>query len=284
MLFPTAHLFLPAGNRPSSSRGAARTAVGMQACTSAGEPRRTHHAGAARRVTKPAAARSCVLRGSLRSRLRMRTLVDLRFRVRTMERLLPARILLDPRHPVSAPPLRSGAARDDEGEGRPDFRHRASSPPSSSRNGVRAKRRTAYPGSMPRRPSPRFGTGRGTSRRPRDPAPAVPFCTVPPDGLRRGMDPGSAPPLRSGTARDDEAYGPREEHPCTRPAFPSASSSRNDIRAQRRRRDPCLAGDAPLRCRSAPPPHRSFTVSIATKVEVCATWGRAEMRSPSTRR
>ena len=30
--------------------------------------------------------------------------------------------------------------------------------------------------------------------------------------------------------------------------------------------------------------YRSFTVSIATKVEVCATCGSAEMRSPSTRR
>jgi len=35
---------------------------------------------------------------------------------------------------------------------------------------------------------------------------------------------------------------------------------------------------------SAPPHHRSLTVSIATKVEVCATWGSAEIRSPSTRR
>ena len=41
----------------------------------------------------------------------------------------------------------------------------------------------------------------------------------------------------------------------------------------------------PRRCRTAPHVHqRSFTVSIATKVEVCATCGRAEMRSPRTRR
>ena len=30
--------------------------------------------------------------------------------------------------------------------------------------------------------------------------------------------------------------------------------------------------------------HLSFTVSIATKVDVCVTWGRADIRSPSTRR
>jgi hypothetical protein len=39
------------------------------------------------------------------------------------------------------------------------------SPPSSSRNDVRAQRRTPYPGSMPRRLSPRSGAERGACRR-----------------------------------------------------------------------------------------------------------------------
>ncbi len=59
-------------------------------------------------------------------------------------------------------------------------------------------------------------------------------CTAPPFDDRGGMDPGSAPPLRSGFARDDEgenSAAPRLRHPGT-------ASKRS---AGRRIRDPCLA-------------------------------------------
>ncbi len=95
----------------------------------------------------------------------------------------------------------------DDGRGRAD-RHRlalsgrqvrdpvavAPPPSSSSRNDVRAQRRTPYPGSMSRRRS-----SGGTMEKGR-----CVVCTAPPFDDRRGMDPGSAPPLRSGFPRDDD--------------------------------------------------------------------------------
>ncbi len=62
----------------------------------------------------------------------------------------------------------------------------------------RAEREAAYPGPMPVA-GKRDGVG--------DAWTPPSFSVVPPFDIGRGMDPGSAPPLRSGFARDDEGEG-----------------------------------------------------------------------------
>ena len=114
----------------------------------------------------------------------------------------------------------------------------------------RAERQAAYPGPMPR--------------------PSLAGVTAWETRARRGLSPSSRLSttaeawipglrLRSGSARDDEGESGGRK---------GQAGGRNTLRRPGNRA----------------PPQRSFTVSIATKVEVCATWGKAEMRSPRTRR
>ncbi len=116
------------------------------------------------------------------------------------------------------------------------------------------------------------------------PMPAIRCTTRPPTA-------GAVPPPAPLHGRDHR-HDRRRIH--QRRAPPSVVASRRHLRPHcvgwRTDRGGAYPGSMPRRpCpRSGAgrpaPPQRSFTVSIATKVEVCATWGSAEMRSPSTRR
>ncbi len=68
------------------------------------------------------------------------------------------------------------------------------------------------------------------------------------------------------------------DHYARAPAAPSGETELHPLTLSERERQQLIAFLKTLAN------YRSLTVSIATKVDVCATWGRAEMRSPSTRR
>ncbi len=113
---------------------------------------------------------------------------------------------------------------------------------SSSRNGVQAQRRTPYPGSMPRRRSPRSGARRGAWRRsPPLPLPHPPASSPPPSSLR---DATSAPTVGWRTRGHPQRPSPK---PTKWGEVPSAARRRGGPRCPGTvTAQACLPRHAPL--------------------------------------